>query len=177
MKHTLTTIALLLLSLNLFSQEVREDDWEVASCLATNEFVGLDIDFSEADILGVSFDEYVAVNPSWESYYQLMKKSFSQEFNENADRGKYPHRIKEPHSCQMIIKINSVQKRGTRIIGTIILLNKEGNEVFRRSVQGNGSGHGEVEEVMCRAFADMGESVGEDFRKHVKPSIWQKKNK
>lgn len=173
MRYSFTAITGILLALCAYAQDVPEQDWDDLPFLAESKHISLDFDFTDADILGVPFEEYLKAKPNWTADLIDMRSKFIEAFNDGADHGRYPHCIvssREPHNYKMVIKVKTVDQRGTNILATLFIYDNEGHELFRRHVQGHRGQVGTLENLMGDAFEEMGEDIGGEFRRNAKPS-------
>ena len=125
----------------------------------------LEIDYSDADVLGQEFGEFVAGEADWEKNAPEIRAKFIKAFNAEANDGPYPHRLGDYKDVEykMVLMVTRVAERGTDVNANMFIYNAQDKVVFSHRVNGEGGQVGSVSNLMGDALADMGESVGKKF--------------
>lgn len=165
MKHFSLCALLLFAICPLFGQNAEPNFWTDLSVVANATKIDLQIDFSEAEILGEDFADFVANEADWSKSEPEIRKKFIRAFNEEANDGPYPHRLGTYPDAEyrMLIKVTRVTDKGSDVNADLYLLNASDEVVFFRRVNGERGRIGSVCNLMEDAFEDLGESLGSKF--------------
>jgi len=168
MKRLLSVILILTISLTALAQKM--SDSKNLAAVADEQKIDLNIDFSNASILGVDFEDWVTGEPDWDQSYSEIRVKFIQAFNSIADRGRHPHRAgSAPNSSYLLhIKIEKVKDDGSEVHALVCVENKEGNTIYEKSMKGEQGRFGSVANLMGDAMEDLGYKVGRLFSSNAK---------
>lgn len=153
---------LFLAALPLGAQIAKGSSWTALSCVYNIQKIDLSIDYSDADILGEEFEEFVKGEANWSNYEPEIRSRFIRAFNQEANDGRHPHRLGtyEDSACKMVIKVTKVRDKGSEVWGTLYLYDAEGNILFARKIKGEKGRFGSVCNLMGDAFDELGEVIG-----------------
>ena len=165
MKHISLSVLLLLAMCPLFGQNAEGSFWTDLSVVANATKIDLQIDFTDAEILGEDFADFAAAEPEWAQCEPAIRKKFIRAFNEEANDGPYPHRLGDfpDADYRMVLKVTRVTDKGSDVNADLSLVNAAGEVVFFRRVNGERGRVGSVCNLMEDAFEDLGESLGTKF--------------
>jgi hypothetical protein len=165
MKRLIILFSIVLFSMVVMAQKPVENKWAELEFLHNSRKINLVIDYSEADIVGEDYEDFVAGEPDWKTSEPEIRSKFIRAFNEEADDGSYPHRVGTYPDAQynMIINVKKVGDRGSNVKGVMRITNAEGEVLFIHSVEGNEGRFGSVCNLMGDAFREMGEDLGQRF--------------
>jgi len=162
MKKLFALITAALLIMPLYA----EDAWKELSFLASVKKINLVIDYSEADIVGEDFEDFVQGEKEWDTYEQEIRSKFVRAFNQEANDGDYPHRVGnyEDSKYTLVLKVKTVTKKGSEIHTKVLVTNQEGKVVFVRDDEWCEKGkYGSVPNLMGDAMGKMGMELGKKF--------------
>lgn len=165
MKRYLFISILAFLSLSLFAQTEKENSWKDLSFLSGEAQINFAVDFSRAIILDMDVEEFIAQEPDWDEGLAEMKAKFIQSFNKKSP-------IKavtgEDTDYALVILPLKVTEKGSHIAGILKITDKSGNEVFLHRFDNEAGIFGSALNLMGDAFEDLGEEMGNIFRKYAK---------
>lgn len=170
MKRAYIILSLILWSLFSSAQNPVQYKWADLGFISDTRKLNLVIDYSSADILGEDFVDFVAGEANWGSYEPEIRSKFIRAFNEEADKGTYPHRVGNYPDAEytIVIHVGKVDDRGSNIKGTMDIVNAQGELVFTHKVEGNEGRFGSVCNLMGDALREMGEDIGQSFYHHAR---------
>ena len=156
--------------LSLDSIPKEKSPWSELSFLANDPLLNLFLDFSEAEILHQEARDFIANEPNWASGIAEVEAKFISNFNKRADKGKTPHRVGHyadaPYT--LLLKVTTVEDKGSEINGYLCILDIEGNIVFCRKFEAEDGVAGSVLNLMGDAMTGYGEDLGDSFRLHAR---------
>ena len=160
MKRILILVLLLVAPIFVFAQKL--NDSKNLGAIADETKLDLIIDFSEASILGVDFEDWVTGEPDWEQSYSTIRVKFMQAFNSSADKGKKPHKVgNAPNSNYVVyVKVQKVKDDWSEVHALVSVKNRDGEVIFADSIKGEQGRFGSVANLMGDAMEDMGWKVG-----------------
>lgn len=162
MKKLFTIIIAALMILPLYA----ENPWKDLSFLGSVKKINFVIDYSEADIVGEEFEDFVAGEVEWETYAQEIRSKFVRAFNQEANDGDYPHRVGNYDDAKytLVLKVQSVTAKGSEIHTKVLVANQDGEVLFKREDEWCKRGtFGSVCNLMGDAMGKMGTEIGRKF--------------
>lgn len=162
MKKIIICSLMLMLTSSLFSQKLVKGSFSV---LSNESVVKIELDYSDALINGVLFEDFVALEENWETGYKEILMKFVQEANGS---GNLKYSTKAETNYKLVIKVKNCDRDG-ETDGSLLLLNKD-NEIVAvaEKLNANGGSFGSQMNLMGDAAERLGKKVSNFIKKQTK---------
>ena len=128
MKRIIIALAAAIICIPALGQKPVDSKWKDLLFLWDAKKIALVIDYSDADILGEDFQDFIKGEANWDKYEPEIRSKFVRAFNTEADDGPYPHRIGSYDDAQytIVINVQRVTQDGSEIFAVVQIVDTEG---------------------------------------------------
>lgn len=164
MKTLLFLIPLLCISTALSAQKVESGSFDRLAKSSDN-VINVRIDYSDARINNMTFEDFVAIEGSWEAGYNTIMEKFLKEANDKLKD--FFLSYSRESGLKLVIKVDKVDKDG-ETYGKLYLYDENGEVIAIASkINGEGGRWGSQLNLMGDAAANMGSQIGKFLHKTV----------
>ncbi len=170
MKSVAKICLLVLLVISTFTVMAQEEsDWSALSSLKGYQTMLLSVDFSDAVVNYMSLDEFKFEESDWDEGVRNMQRRMANAFNAKVYNGPETLRLVTQGEAPvtMTVKVlqltsSHVSNKKTYILTVVIISDKQGKELFRKSMNAEQGVFG----TRLNLFGDVFEQLGADFGKY-----------